>query len=77
MLNKYKMEDNMLELNETMLEAVSGGWGSRKTITKKGYISIYNKNDSDVTIKNNVLGKNSGISVEVFQANSVGNTSIF
>lgn len=67
----------MLELNETMLEEVSGGWGSSKT-TKKGKIQITNMNTSNIVIKNNTFcGCGSGIDVSVGQVNSVGNTSIF
>ncbi|MBX9805651.1 MAG: hypothetical protein K2Y18_07865 [Alphaproteobacteria bacterium] len=66
----------MLELNETMLEAVSGGWGSRTT--KKGKIEIKNSNKSTVEIeKNKLFGLNNSIDVLVAQSIDMGNTSVF
>jgi hypothetical protein len=52
----------MLELKDKTLEAVSGGWGFKKTVT------ITNKNYLDIDVKGVFLGKNSTLLINVSQS---------
>ncbi|MBX9805648.1 MAG: hypothetical protein K2Y18_07850 [Alphaproteobacteria bacterium] len=68
----------MLELNDMILEEISGGFfgGTNKKYTAK--IDISNKNYSKVEVeRNKLIGGGNSIDVLVAQSITMGNTSAF